>query len=53
MLAGKALIDYMSLFSPDDKIILSYFKMSEATNTYSNLRDQPKFRLNEINKIKD
>ena len=27
--------------------------MSEATNTYSNLSDQTKFRLNEINKIKD
>ena len=25
----------------------------EATNTYSSLRDQRKFRLNEINKIKD
>ena len=25
----------------------------EATNTYSNLCDQTKFRLNEINKIKD
>ena len=24
----------------------------EATNTYSNLRDQRKFRLNEVNKIK-
>ena len=27
--------------------------MNEATNTYSNLNDQTKFRLNEINKIKD
>ena len=27
--------------------------MSEATNNYSNLSDQTKFRLNEINKIKD
>ena len=27
--------------------------MSEATDTYSNLSDQTKFRLNEINKIKD
>ena len=25
----------------------------KATNTYSNLSDQTKFRLNEINKIKD
>ena len=25
----------------------------EVTNTYSNLSDQTKFRLNEINKIKD
>ena len=27
--------------------------MSETTNTYSNLSDQTKFRLNEIDKIKD
>ena len=27
--------------------------MSDATNMYSNLSDQTKFRLNEINKIKD
>ena len=27
--------------------------MNEATNTYSNLNDQTKSRLNEINKIKD
>ena len=27
--------------------------MSEATNVYSNLSDQTKFRLNEINKMKD
>ena len=27
--------------------------MSEATSIYSNLSDQTKFRLNEINKIKD
>ena len=25
----------------------------EASNTYSNLSDQRKFRLNEVNKIKD
>ena len=28
-------------------------KMSEVTNIYSNLSDQTKFKLNEINKIKD
>ena len=27
--------------------------MSETTNIYSNLSDQTKFRLNEINRIKD
>ena len=27
--------------------------MNEAPNIYSNLSDQTKFRLNEINKIKD
>ena len=27
--------------------------MSEVTNIYSNLSDQTKFKLNEINKIKD
>ena len=27
--------------------------MSEATNIYSSLSNQTKFRLNEINKIKD
>ena len=27
--------------------------MSEVTNTYSNLSNETKFRLNEINKIKD
>ena len=27
--------------------------MNEATNIYSNLSDQIKFRLNEINKTKD
>ena len=27
--------------------------MSEATNIYSNLWNQTKFRVNEINKIKD
>ena len=28
-------------------------KINEATNIYSNLSDQTKFRLNEISKIKD
>ena len=27
--------------------------MNETTNVYSSLSDQTKFRLNEINKIKD
>ena len=30
-----------------------FLKMSEATNIYSSLSNQTKFRLNEINKIKD
>ena len=58
MLAGKTLFDYTSLFSPYDlkKMTIKFLvilKMSEVTNTYSNLSDQTKFRLNEINKIKD
>ena len=53
--AGKTLIDLISFFSPydfekNDSIILSYFKTSKIINSY--LRDQRKFRLNEINKIK-
>ena len=30
-----------------------FLQMSEATNIYSSLSNQTKFRLNEINKIKD
>ena len=32
---------------------MNNFNSIEVTNTYSNLSDQTKFRLNEINKIKD
>ena len=32
--------------------VLVILKMSEATNIYSNLSNQTKFRINEINKIK-
>ena len=34
-------------------IKMNELSSTEATNTYSNLSDQAKFRLNEINKIKD
>ena len=63
MLAGKTLIDYTSLFSPydfekNDDLTLSYFKMNEWNPTelfdkYVNLSDKIKFRLSEINEIKD
>ena len=57
-LAGKNLIHYNSLFSPyyfekNGNIILSYSRMSAATNIDSNLSDQTNFSLNEIDKIKD
>ena len=57
-LAGKNLIHYNSLFSPyyfekNGNIILSYSRMSAATNMDSNLSDQTNFSLNEIDKIKD
>ena len=57
-LAGKNLIHYNSLFSPyyfekNGNIILSYSRMSAATNMDSNLSDQKNFSLNEIDKIKD
>ena len=62
MFAGKTLIDYTSLFSPYDfeKMILSLIilKMTkcnstETLNKSSDLRDQIKFRFNEINESKD
>ena len=57
-LSGKNLIHYNSLFSPyyfekNGNIILSYSRMSAATNMDSNLSDQTSFSLNEIDKIKD
>ena len=57
-LAGKNLIHYNSLFSPyyfekNGNIILSYSRMSAATNMDSNLSDQTNFSLNETDKIKD
>ena len=57
-LAGKNLIHYNSLFSPyyfekNGNIILSYSRMSAATNMDSNLSDQTNFSLNEIDKTKD
>ena len=57
-LAGKNLIHYNSLFSPyyfekNGNIILSYSRMSAATNMDSNLSDQTNFSLSEIDKIKD
>ena len=57
MFAGKTLINYTNLFptydfekSDNDS---HNIKMIEATNVYSNLSNQTKCRLNEINKIKD
>ena len=40
-------------FEKNDNIISSYLKVNEATNIYSKLHDQTKFRWNEINKNKD
>ena len=58
MFTGKTLADFTNLFLPNtfnnnDKIILKYIKMSEASNIYSNLSDQTQFGLNKINEIKD
>ena len=41
MLSSKTLTDYTSFFSPYyfDNVILSYLKITEATNMYSKLRD--------------
>ena len=69
MFNGKSLTDYTNLFSPNDlkkndDIILKYFglwnvKMSNSNlevskaNEISELKDLTKYRLDEINKIKD
>ena len=65
ILNGKSLTDYINLFSPNDfkkndDTILKYFglqhvKMSNCNraNDMSELNDLTKFRLDEINKIKD
>ena len=58
MLTDKTLADFTNLFLPNtfnnnDKIILKYIKMSDASNIYSNLSDQTQFGLNKINEIKD
>ena len=63
-LGGKTLSDYTSFFNlmifkkSDDIIFLVILKLNEqnfikVTNMCSNLSDQTKFRLNEINKVKD
>ena len=59
MLAGKKLTEYTNLFCPhdfkkNDNIILSYFKNNsiEAIDK-TNLSEQAKFRLDEINKIEN
>ena len=61
MFNGKSLTDYTNLFSPNDfnkndDIILKYLfvrcKMSKANET-SELKDLTKFRLDEINNIKE
>ena len=63
VLSGETFIDYTSWFSPNgflktDNIIFLYcyfknewMKSIKTTNMYSNLTDQTKFRLTEINKI--
>ena len=56
ILAGKTLIDYTNLFSPqdfdkNDQIIISYFK--DAWIDKTKLPDQTKFRLYEIKKIEN
>ena len=62
-LAGKTLIDYTFCFRLMvlKKMMIWFWVISkmngsifiEVTNTSSNLNDQTKFRLNEVNKIKD
>ena len=54
MLKGKTLLNYTNLFSPNDfkkndQIIKEYLKM----NTIIELTDVNKYRLDEINKIRD
>ena len=74
MLAGKTLIEYTNLFSPNNfkknNIILNYFMsnilqmddFNKTPNIYPNLNvillnanisNEPQFRLNKINEIKD
>ena len=62
MFVGKTLIDCTSSFSPyhfeeNDNIILNILKMSECNSiksvNVSRMSNQAKFKLNEINKIKD
>ena len=55
MLGGKSLVDFTNLFSPYDlikmiKLLKSYLKMS---NINLELDEITKFRLNEINKVKE
>ena len=54
MLKGKTLLDYTNLFSPNnfkkkDQIIKEYLRM----NNIIELTDVNKYRLDEINKIRD
>ena len=53
MLKGKTLLDYTDLFSPNDfkrtiKLLKEYIKMNNLE-----LTDVNKYRLDEINKIRD
>ena len=55
MLDGKSLVDFTSLFSPHDfkktiKLLRCYLKMSDNN---LDLNEITKFKLNEINKLKD
>ena len=58
VLNGESLADFTDLFFPkplpkNDDLVLNYFKMDLATNMYTNLNDQQKFRLNKRNVDKD
>ena len=55
MLKGKTLLDYTNLFSPNDlkKKTIELLKEYLRMNNIIELTDVNKYRLNEINKIKD
>ena len=58
MLKGKTLLDYTNLFSPNDfkkndQIIKEYLRMNNTSVLHLELRRVNKYRLDEINEIKE